>query len=298
MLEIMTQIEILKKNIQEAEAIIVGGASGMSAAAGFRFYYMNDATFKQIAGQLGEKYHADGFFPLFYHPQIKKGELWAALLREYKYLYECYTGEPYEDLAELLKGKNYYIATTNQDAQFFRTFPAEKITRIQGDFRYWQCKHTCTDEIYPNKEKVYELLDKIEGDRLPDDLIPRCPHCGTEMVPWWRSREFLEGSYYRKEMQRYMDFLKKNMNKKVLFLELGVGMMTPMFIKEPFMNMVYRWPNATYAVLNPKDAYVPKEIAKKSIAIKEDIAVTLKKLLGKPADHIVSDTNFEPGRIY
>ena len=29
-----------------------------------------------------------------------------------------------------------------------------------------------TDEIYPNKEKVYELLDKIEGDRLPDDLIP------------------------------------------------------------------------------------------------------------------------------
>lgn len=59
----MTQIEILKKNIQEAEAIIVGGASGLSAAAGFRFYYMSDATFKQIAGQLGEKYHADGFFP-------------------------------------------------------------------------------------------------------------------------------------------------------------------------------------------------------------------------------------------
>lgn len=35
-----------EKNIQEAEAIIVGGASGMSAA-GFRFYYMSDATFKQ-----------------------------------------------------------------------------------------------------------------------------------------------------------------------------------------------------------------------------------------------------------
>ena len=99
-------------------------------------------------------------------------------------------------------------------------------------------------------------------------------------------------------MQRYLDFLEENMNKKVLFLELGVGMMTPMFIKEPFMNMVYRWPNATYAVINPKDAYVPKEIAKKSIAIKEDIAVTLKKLLDKPADHILSDTNFEPGRIY
>lgn len=51
MQDTMIQIEILKKEIQEAEAIIVGGASGMSAAAGFRFYYMNDATFKQIAGQ-------------------------------------------------------------------------------------------------------------------------------------------------------------------------------------------------------------------------------------------------------
>ena len=36
-----------EKNIQEAEAIIVGDASGMSAAAGFHFYYMSDATFKQ-----------------------------------------------------------------------------------------------------------------------------------------------------------------------------------------------------------------------------------------------------------
>lgn len=116
---------------------------------------------------------------------------------------------------------------------------------------------------------MYELLDKIEGDRLPDDLIPRCSHCGTEMVPWWRSREFLEGSYYRKEMQRYMDFLKKNMNKKVLFLELGVGMMTPMFIKEPFMNMVYRWPNATYAVINPKMPMFQRRLPKRVLPLRK-----------------------------
>lgn len=56
----MTQIEILKKKIQEAEAIIVGGASGLSAAAGFRFYYMNDATFKQIA--LGDRESVAGSY--------------------------------------------------------------------------------------------------------------------------------------------------------------------------------------------------------------------------------------------
>lgn len=78
---------------------------------------MSDATFKQIAGQLGEKYHADGFFPLAYHPQIKQGELWAALLREYKYLYECHTGEPYEDLAELLEGSLATCITFLQNIQ-------------------------------------------------------------------------------------------------------------------------------------------------------------------------------------
>ena len=64
--------------------------------------------------------------------------------------------------------------------------------------------------------------------------------------------------------------------------------------QEDYKNGVYEWEWLIILIV----FYVPKEIAKKSIAIKEDIAVTLKKLLGKSADHIVSDTSFEPGRIY
>ena len=117
------QFDLLRRKIEEADAIVVGGASGMSAAAGFRFYYMNDATFKQIAGQLGEKYHANGFFPLFYHPQIKKGELWAALLREYKYLYECHTGEPYGNIRKMGEVFSTTIElTTNRSLEFGVSF--------------------------------------------------------------------------------------------------------------------------------------------------------------------------------
>lgn len=46
-LDIMTQIEILKKTFRRQKPSSLGGASGMSAAAGSRFYYMSDATFKQ-----------------------------------------------------------------------------------------------------------------------------------------------------------------------------------------------------------------------------------------------------------
>lgn len=295
------KIEILKKKIEEADAIVVGGASGMSAASGFKFYYADDDVFKNIAGGLREKYDVHSQFDAYYDRRLTKGEHWAMLLRTIKYLRECETGETYLDLSEILKGKNYYIVTTNQDAQFFRVFPADRITRLQGDFRYFQCKNRCHDKIYDNEQLVKELYPKIVGDSLPENLIPRCPHCGGELIDWVRSPHFLQGREYEREFERYMNFLRTNMNKKVLFLELGVGMMTPMFIKEPFMNMVYQWPHAFYATVNPKHAVIPKEIAAKSIAIDDDIAFVLKQLIGKSTDHLIrEDKNdiFDSSRIY
>ena len=240
-------------------------------------------------------------FDLFYDQRPSRGEQWALMLRTIKYVYECQTGETYIDLAKLLNGKNYYIATTNQDAQFYRVFPEERITRIQGDWRYWQCSRPCHDKIYYNKEETFKLYEKIENDALPDDLIPRCPHCSAELAPWVRSYTFLQGEFYRQEMKRYMEFLRSNAHRNTLFLELGVGMMTPMFIKEPFMNMVYQWPNAFYVTLNPQHAIIPKEIKKKSLAISDDIAITLKQLLGESTTGMKgfnAKEAFNPSRIY
>ena len=66
------------------------------------------------------------------------------------------------------------------------------------------------------------------------------------------------------------------------------------------MNMVYQWPNAFYATINPKHAIIPKEIEKKSLAINDDILYVLKKLLGKSTDDIKRDKGeiFDSGRIY
>ncbi len=133
------KIDLLRRKIEEADAIVVGGASGMSAASGFKFYYQDDEVYRMIAGSLADKYKVYNFFDAFYCPKMTSGEKWALMLRLNKYIYDCYTGENYKDLAELLEGKNYYIATTNQDTQFYRVFPADKVTPIQGDWRYWQC---------------------------------------------------------------------------------------------------------------------------------------------------------------
>lgn len=108
-------INLLKEKIEQADSIVVGGASGMSAASGFIFYYQEDDVFKSLAGSLAKKYNRHNMFDLFYDQRPSRGEQWALMLRTIKYVYECQTGETYIDLAKLLNGKNYYIATTNQD---------------------------------------------------------------------------------------------------------------------------------------------------------------------------------------
>lgn len=295
------KIDLLKEKINSADAIVVGTASGMSAAAGLRYFYQDDDDYKAMAGGLREKYGDENMFNLYYDRRLTKGEKWALVLRSIKHLYDLEAGEPYRDLKELLEGKNYYIVTTNQDFQLSKIFPEDKITRLQGDWRYFQCSRQCHDAIYFNKDIVDELLPKIEGDSLPEQYIPKCPHCGADMIEWVRGREFLQGKDYMKEHERYMNFLRANMNKRVLFLELGVGMMTPMFIKEPFMNMTYQFPDAFYVTVNPKHAIIPKEIASKSLAIQDDIAFVLKDLLGKSSNHLkreAKDQIFDSSRIY
>lgn len=270
------QVRSLMAHIQEADAIVVGAASGMSAAAGYRHYYEHDKDFVDNLGDFEKKYGYRNSFDGFYYRYRTSEERWAFIAKNLCMILDAKTGQPYKDLFEILKDKNYYILTTNQDTQFDRVFPEEKISAIQGDWRYFQCSRRCHDELYDSVETLHKLKDAIDSDlKVPSDMIPHCPKCGAEMEPWVRSWVFLEGKKYREEHSKLNAFLKKNMHKKILFLELGVGRMTPMFIQEPFWNMTYAWPKAFYITINPKDALLPEELKQKGLAIHEDIARVL-----------------------
>ncbi|MBQ2509198.1 MAG: hypothetical protein II529_00085 [Erysipelotrichaceae bacterium] len=65
---------------------------------------------------------------------------------------------------------------------------------------------------------------------------------------------------------------------KVLLLECGVGGNTPGIIKYPFWKMTYEEPGFTYACLNYSEAFVPDQIAARSICIEGDIGQILKDL--------------------
>lgn len=54
------QITRLTQEIRDADCIVVGGASGLSAAGGGDFYYEDNASFRKYFGKFAEKYNSKG----------------------------------------------------------------------------------------------------------------------------------------------------------------------------------------------------------------------------------------------
>lgn len=62
----------------------------------------------------------------------------------------------------------------------------------------------------------------------------------------------------------------------MLFIELGVGRLTPMFIQEPFWNLTLNLPDAYYISVNAEYDFLPEQIEDKGFCILGDIGKVLK----------------------
>ena len=56
------QVERLAQEVEEADCVLVGGASGLSAAGGGDFYYGDTPSFRAHFGKFAEKYGIKGAF--------------------------------------------------------------------------------------------------------------------------------------------------------------------------------------------------------------------------------------------
>ena len=75
------------------------------------------------------------------------------------------------------------------------------------------------------------------------------------------------------------DFLNKNENEEILFIELGVGYMTPKIIKYSFWNQMKKIPKGKYISINLEENHVPKEIESRNLIITGDINEILNQVL-------------------
>lgn len=270
-------INTILQKIKEADAVIVGGASGMSTANGHDFYGHSKYWIDNFS-EFEKNYGIRGNFQALYYNYPTSEERWAYLSKHCTLMFDTPPGQTYIDLHKLIKDKNYYIITTNQDMQFSKLFSEERICLPQGDAHWLQCAKPCHDKVYPAEDIVRNMAAHIEDTRVPTELIPRCPVCGGEMEPWIRSFVFLEGEFWEESLNKYRTFLSENYNKKILFIELGVGPMTPNIIKYPFTEMAYSLPDAFLVRINKGEAPTPDSLKDKILTMDADIAQVLSDL--------------------
>ena len=73
------QISRLVQEIRDADCVVVGGASGLSAAGGGDFYYEDNASYRKYFGKYAEKYGFKGAFDGMFRQWDDRAEFWGYL---------------------------------------------------------------------------------------------------------------------------------------------------------------------------------------------------------------------------
>lgn len=271
-------VEDFREVLECAETVVIGAGAGLSASAGFTY---NGERFRRYFADFETKYGFHDMYTGGFYPYQTPEEFWAYWSRYI--MLNRYQSAPlpvYERFLRLVAGKDYFVITTNVDHCFQKAgFEKVRLFYTQGDYGLFQCARPCRQETYDNEETVRRMAAQQRDMRVPAELLPKCPVCGGPVVMNLRSDDrFVEDAGWREAAARYSDFLRRCQDRRVLFLELGVGGNTPGIIKYPFWQMTARNPRATYVCINDGEAACPKELEGQSLCINSDIGAVLETL--------------------
>ena len=276
------QIEKLKRETETADAIVIGAGAGMSAAAGFSY---DGERFEEHFADFHQKYGIRDMYSGGFYPYDTLEEYWAWWSRHIMLnRYEAGVGKPYSDLLELVKGKEYFVLTTNVDHQFqLAGFDKKRLFYTQGDYGLWQCSRPCHQKTYDNEERIRQMEAEQKDMKIPTELIPRCPVCGGSMqVHMETDRNFIPDMESRKRLEI---FLERYHGKKLVILELGIGWRNQL-IKAPLMRLAAQEPQAVYVTINLGEIFIPDEIREKSYGLDGDLTEILHDLAAYSGVHL------------
>ena len=257
---------------------MIGAGAGLSTSAGFVY---TGERFHKVFSDFEERYGFHDMYSGGFYPYKTPEEYWAYWSR---YIYvNRYMDAPkpiYQELLELVKDKDYFVITTNVDHCFQKAgFDKKRLFYTQGDYGLFQCSGPCCQETFENEEIIRRMVNGQRDMKIPTELIPQCPKCGKPLTMDLRSDDkFVEDEGWHLAADRYRDFLRTRKDRRILFLELGVGYNTPVIIKYPFWQMTADNDKAVYACINHGEAVCPKEIERRSICINGDIGDILSAL--------------------
>lgn len=273
------KINRVKDLLKSADAVVIGAGAGLSTSAGFEY---SGERFEKYFSDFAEKYGITDMYSGGFYPYQTLEEYWAWWSRQiYCNRYIDAPKPLYQKLLSLVKDKDYFVITTNVDHCFQKSgFDKQRLFYMQGDYGLFQCSEPCCQKTYDNEELVLKMVQLQKNMKIPSELVPYCPNCGQPMTTNLRCDDsFVQDEGWYKAKNRYDDFIRRHEGLKTVFLELGVGNNTPVWIKYPFQKMAAQNPNASYVCVNLGCVYAPPEIKGQSVCIDSDILTVIDKLL-------------------
>jgi len=279
MLSYDNRLERAKAAIENADFILIGGGAGLSDAAGLKY---TGKRFTDNFAPFIDKYGFEDLYTSSFYPFQTKEERWAYWAKHISVnRYDPPATELYKSLYRLAQNKEHFVLTTNVEYQFHKAgFPDEKVFMVQGDYGYFQCEKGCHDKLYYNEEQVKTMIAHTQYCKIPTFLVPKCPVCGGEMDAYvHHSQYFVRDEHWNNADKHYQAFLKSSRQKRIVYLEMGVGFNTPGIIRYPFEQLTYQNNNATLIRFNRDFPDGAEENKSRTITFTEDMTEIVRQLI-------------------
>ena len=262
----------------EADYIIIGAGAGLSAAAGLEY---SGADFEREFRPWIERYGITDLYSSSFYPFETEEERWAYWARHIWFArFRPEGAELYRHILRLTEGEDYFVLTTNVDAQFEKAgFPREKVFATQGDYAYLQDRSGRNKKLVYNEQWVGEAMAATKDCRIPTELVPRHPETGELMSPNLRCDDtFVEDEQWHLQACRYQEFVEKAQDKRLVLLEFGVGFNTPAIIRFPFERMAAQLPHTSLIRFNRDYPQLMTAGVASFVAFTEDTSTVLQQL--------------------
>lgn len=272
------RIDRAAQAISDSDAILIGVGAGLSAAAGLRY---SGPEFEHEFADYIEKYHFPDLYSSAFYDFATEEERWTRWARHIDFIRFRPGALPlYSELLELVKNKNYFVITTNVDAQFRKAgFNENRIFEVQGDYGLMQCARACHDTLYDDRRSVEDINANAHDLTVDSRFVPHCPVCGGKMDVHVRvNGNFIEDAHWHSMAERYYSFVEKYKSSRLVLLELGVGFNTPTIIRYPFEQITYADQDATLIRLNSDSPQCSPEIQRQTISFSEDMSMVISKI--------------------
>lgn len=277
----LARLEATRQLIAEADYVLIGAGAGLSAAAGLE--YSGEAFEREFQPWI-ERYGITDLYSSSFYPFPSEEELWAYWARHIWFSrFRLGATELYQKLLECVKEKDYFVITTNVDAQFEQAgFAKERIFATQGDYAYLQARSGSPKTLVYNEEWVKEALAATHDCRIPTRLVPHHPQTGELMSPNLRcDATFVEDAHWHTQAERFQEFVEKAFERKLLLLEFGVGFNTPVIIRFPFEKIALTAPQATLVRFNRDYPQLQFEGIQHFVCFTEELVSVIENLLPK-----------------